>query len=261
MKKSSVKKLSALLLSCFMLMNTTACNKAETNKISSNTASTKVTKPTETTSAKPEEQISSSPKANTSINKIEAGLGDLKLYYNKLWTYDAKQSQDASLAFTRGNTLIGVVCAQETTYQLPQDMMKRSLHVVKEQYKDLEMISEMKEVKVNGESWYECSYKTGSGEEAEYSLQRTYAKNYYAYTITYTGLKSDFEAYKSNALTILNSCIMSVPDNAGEKAAKKELIGELDAGKYGYLELKADGTYYAGSKSGTVYIYQIVISK
>lgn len=249
MKKFSAKRISTLLLSCFMIFSTTSCNNTSTNTKNTEAPAPKATESTEATPDVSEDTVTASPKINTSINKIEAGLGDLKLYYNKNWTYDSEQSEDASLAFTRGSTLIGVMCTQEATYQLPQDMMAKSLDVTKQNNKDLKMIQDMKKIKVNGDIWYECVYKTGKGDKTQYSLQRTYAKNYYAYTVTYTGLKDDFEAYKSNAMTILDSCIMSVPENSGEKEAKKELIGELDAGKYGYLELKNDGTYYWYSNS------------
>lgn len=249
MKNFSAKRISTLLLSCFMILSTTSCNNTSTNTKNTETPTPETAESTEATPDITEDTVTASPKVNASINKIEAGLGDLKLYYNKNWTYDSEQSEDASLAFTRGSTLIGVMCTQESTYQLPQDMMAKSLDIAKQNDKELKMIQDMKKIKVNGDTWYECVYKTGKGDKTQYSLQRTYAKNYYAYTVTYTGLKDDYEAYKSNAMTILDSCIMNVPENPGEKEAKKELIGELDAGKYGYLELKNDGTYYWYSNS------------
>lgn len=246
---SSAKRFSTLLLSCFMIFSTTACNKTSVTQTSP-APSSEVTQDAQATPEQTESAVTASPKVNTSINKIEAGLGDLTFYYNKKWTYNAEQSKDASIAFTRGDTLIGVVCTQENTYQIAPDMMTKSLEIAKSQYKDLTMIEDIKKVNVNDDVWYECSYKTGQGDDAQYSLQRTYGNKYSAYTFTYTGLKEDFEAYKSNAMTILDSCIMNVPDiTAGEKEAKKELIGELDAGQYGYLELKEDGTYYWYSSS------------
>lgn len=250
MKKSKAFKVSTLLLSIFMTFSATACNHTQTKKPSpapSVEAAQEATVAPETSATQETDNntVTASPKANKSINKIEAGLGDLKFYYNNKWTYDEEQSKDASLAFTRGNTLIGVICSQENTFQLPEDMMKRSLDMLKQQSEEFKLLEEMKKIDVNGDTWYQCTYKTGTGEDAQYALQRTYGKGYYAYTVTYTGLKEDFEAYKSNAMTILDSCLMSVPDDpTGEKEAKKELIGELDAGKYGYLELKEDGTYY-----------------
>ncbi len=243
MKKSTAKKIVALLFPCFMLFNTTACN-LNHNYTSVSNPPSEIKEDTKPSSNISKDEASASPKVNTSMNKIEAGLGDLKLYYNNKWTYDSEQSQDASLAFTRGNALIGVVCSKENTYQLAQDITKHALDAAKEKFKDLKMIQKVKEITINGDHWYECEYKTGQGHDAQYSLQRTYAKNYYAYTVTYTGLKDDYEAYKSNALTVINSCLMEVPENPGELVAKKELAGELDAGKQGYLELKRDGTYY-----------------
>ncbi|SES70860.1 hypothetical protein [[Clostridium] polysaccharolyticum] len=252
MKKTSVKKISAFLISCVMALSITACKQkpaeTKTSKVPASQASENTTV-TPNTSNQPKESATSTPKTSTSINKIEAGLGDLKLYYNSKWTYDAEKSQDATLAFTRGNTIIGVTCSQETTYQIPQDMMKRSLDAAKAQEKDIKIIKDMKEIKVNGDIWYECSYQTGSGDDTQYYIQRTYGKNYYAYSISYMGVGDDFEAFKSNALTILDSCILDVPDNKGEQEAKKELIGELDAGSKGYLELRKDGTYYWYSDS------------
>lgn len=251
MNKSSTKKFSALLLSFFVLFNTTACD-SSSGTSTSLAPSASATK--ETATASPESSKDSTTDSNTDSNenpdKIEAGLGDLVLYYNNKWTYDDSKSENASLAFTRGDTLIGVVCSKETTYQLPQDMMKKSLDMVKEQYEDFKMIEEAKKIEVNGDTWYECSYVTGTGKDATYNVQRCYGKNYYGYTVTYTGLENDFDDFKSNAMTIMNSCVMSVPDNTeGEEAAKKELAGELDAGKNGYLELNEDGTYYWYSSS------------
>lgn len=251
MKKSNALKVSTLLLSFFIAFSTTACDR--TKKEEPSTAPSMeatVTPDAPVTQDATQAPATASPRVNKSINKIEAGLGDLKLYYNKNWTYDAENSKDASLAFTRGDTLIGVVCSKEKTFQLPEDMMKRSLDMVSQQSEDFKLIADMKKINVNGDTWYECSYKAGKGEDEMYSIQRTYGKGYYGYTITYTGLKKDFEAFESNALTILDSCLMEVPDEAtGEEEAKKELVGELDAGKYGYLELKDDGTYYWYSDS------------
>jgi len=242
-KKFTAKKKTAFLLSSCIILSLTACEK----KPASNPTSVSSTESTEATADTPK---SSSPSPTTgkdsaSPDKIEAGLGDLVLYYNNKWFYDQEQSEDASLAFTRGDTLIGVVCSKETSYQIPMDMAQNALYMAKQQYKDLNVLEEIHEITVNGETWAECTYETGSGKEKTISIQRCYGKNYYAYNVTYTGLEKDFEAYKSNAITILDSCVMSVPDNeAGETAGKKELAGELDAGTKGYLELKEDGTYY-----------------
>lgn len=245
MNKSSTKKFSALLLSFVMLFITTACDSS--SRTSSSVAPSGASAE-ETVTASPENTKDSS--TDSSTNKIEAGLGDLVLYYNNKWNYDDSKSENASLAFTRGDTLIGVVCSKETTYQLPQDMMKKSLDMVQEQFEDFKVIEDAKKVEVNGEIWYECSYVTGTGDDASYNVQRCYGKNYYGYTVTYTGLEHDFHDFKSNAMTIMNSCVMNVPDNTeGEEAAKKELAGELDAGKNGYLELNEDGTYYWYSNS------------
>lgn len=247
--KSSAKRISILLLSCFTILSTAACNKTSVRKPSP-APSEQVTQNAEPSPDKTDSEPKESPKVNTSINKIEAGLGELKFYYNKNWTYNAEQSPDSSIAFTRGDTLLGVMITKETTYQIGSDMMQKSLNIAKSQYDDLKMIEEMKKVNVNGDTWYQCIYQTGSGDHIQYSLQRTFGNKYNAYTFTYTGLKDDFEAFKSNAMTVLDSCIMTVPETtSGETEAKNELVGELDAGQYGYLELKKDGTYYWYSNS------------
>ena len=247
-KKFTTKKMTALLLSSCMMLSLTACEgkpAVNTNPISSTESAEATTDTSKDTSPSP-----NASKENVSPDKIEAGLGDLILYYNDKWTYDEEQSQDASLAFTRGNTLIGVVCSKETSYQVPMDMAQNALYMAKQQYDDLNVLEDIHEVTINGDTWAECTYETGSGDEKTISIQRCYGKNYYAYNVTYTGLEEDFEAYKSNAITILDSCVMSVPDNeTGEAEGKKELAGELDAGTKGYLELKEDGTYYWYSDS------------
>lgn len=252
MKKFSSKKMTALLLSTIMIFSLNACESKPTSNVTPSTTQEATEDPdknpvhTQETSASPEASKHTSPNQND----IEAGLGDLVLFYNDKWVYDAEQSADASLAFTRGDALIGVVCSKETTYQTPKDMAQKSLDMVKQQYSDVKLLQDITEITVNGETWVECSYEIGSGDEKQIHLQRCYGKNYYGYTVTYTGLADDFEAYKSNAISILDTCMMSVPDNtAGEEAAKKELVGELDAGDKGYLELKDDGTYYWYSSS------------
>ncbi|SFR80065.1 hypothetical protein [Anaeromicropila populeti] len=175
---------------------------------------------------------------------LEAGLGDLKIYYDASWSFDESQSQDASLAFTKGEALIGITCSKETSYQHPLDMIRASQDIISTS-EGYELLEESKKITVNNETWYECTYTFGTGEDKNTVIQRCYGKNYYAYSITYTALDSNYEDLKEEALKIMDSAIMAVPDNAlAEEEAKKSLVGEYDAGTGGYVVLNADGTYY-----------------
>lgn len=253
MKRTTLKKVSGMFFSILLLTSAAGCQTA-TKPNPSPSPSQEVTQEspaaTDDTAVTTEPATSKTPEKNTDtstkVNNIEAGIGKLKFYYNKEWTYDKEQSVEDSLAFTRGDTLLGVICSNETTYQVPQEMMKRSLAMVEQTAEDFELVEEMTGLDVNGTKWYQCVYKTGKGDQEQYSLQRTYGKYYRAYTMTYTGLKKDFMKYKTNAVSILNTAVFEEDEaqNPGIELAKKELIGELDAGQYGYLELNEDGTYY-----------------
>lgn len=254
MKRTTVKKISAMFFSLLMLTNAIGCQETKPNPTTSSEVITETPAPTEETTTQ-EPKATKTPEKNTDTstktNNIEAGIGKLKFYYNKEWTYNEEQSVEGSLAFTRDETLLGVICSNEKTFQVPQDMMKRSLSMVEQTAEDFELIEEMTGIDVNGTTWYQCLYKTGKGNNEQYSLQRTYGKYYRAYTMTYTGLKKDFMKYKTNAVSIFNTAVFTKDEELGPGAeiAKKELIGELDAGDYGYLELNEDGTYYWYSDS------------
>lgn len=251
---NKMKKFSILLLVFVCVLNLTACshNSSQTSAKKDPVVSSKTTPDSTpkndnaaTKDVRPSSDSSFDSSSKNTGNNLEAGLGDLKLNYNNKWTYDKEKSQDASLAFTRGNALIGVTCSEEDSYQCPEDMVQTSKNMLSstDGYK---LLKDMKSLQVNGEKWCQITYETGTGDEKQINIQRCYGKNYYAYTITYSALKSNFEQYKSNALAIMDSCKMDVPSNkTGERAAKKELVGEFDAGSDGgYLVLNNDGTYY-----------------
>ena len=58
------------------------------------------------------------------------------------------------------------------------------------------------------------------------------------------GAADPLAAVKTEALKVLNSIVMNVPDNAEAEAKAREfLVGEWDLGDSGYLVLNDDGTY------------------
>lgn len=175
----------------------------------------------------------------------QAGLGALAMLYDDtIWTYDEADSTDNSLTFTKGeDALIGVSCSRENVYQHPLDMAERTrmIYSTFEGYKEL---SEPVRIEVNGESWYEMSYSFIEDGVENQVLQRFYGKNYYAYTMSYTALAQEFENSRQQALQVMNSAVMTVPDNTqAEEKAKEFLVGEWDMGAAGYLVLAQDGTY------------------
>ncbi len=180
----------------------------------------------------------------------QAGLGGLvMLYDDSVWTEQPDMETDTSLAFEDQNeSVLGVVCSKEATYQHPLDMISvsKQIYVTYEGYEELE---EPTEVQVQGESWYEWVIQYEENGVKTVALQRFYAKNYYAYYMTYAAEASAYEAGKTEALKVMNSVAMNVPDNAEAEAKAQEFlvgtwsIGASVEGDKGYLVLNDDGTY------------------
>lgn len=178
-------------------------------------------------------------------NLKQAGLGAMAvLYDDSVWTYDEEQATDASVVFRDTNdSVLGMSCSRETYYQHPLDMLNTSRQIYST-FAGYEETEEPTEIEVQGENWYEWSYRYEEDGVAMIALQRFYAKNYYAYTISYIAEESDFEVGKNEALKVMNSATMSVPDNdEAEAKAKEFLVGEWDLGDAGYLVMEEDGTY------------------
>lgn len=175
----------------------------------------------------------------------QAGLGAMSMLYDDtVWTYAEEESADASLVFRdKGDSVLGVSCSRESYYQHPLDMLNTAKQIYST-FPGYEEIEAPTEVQVQNDSWYEwvCQYEEDGVETI--ALQRFYGKNYYAYTVSYVAEKTEYDAGRNEALKVMNSAAMSVPDNAeAEEKAKKFLVGEWDLGDSGYLVMEQDGTY------------------
>ncbi len=175
----------------------------------------------------------------------QAGLGGLALLYDdSVWTRQEEQETDTSLAFEDQNgSVLGISCSKETTYQHPLDMisMSRQIYSTYEGYEEIEAPSE---VEAQDSVWYEWVYKYVENGVPTVVAQRFYAKNYYAYTMTYVAEEKAYDAGRSEAMKVMNSAVMDVPGNEeAEKKAKEFLVGEWDLGDSGYLVMEQDGTY------------------
>ncbi len=175
----------------------------------------------------------------------QAGLGALALLYDEtIWTYDDTQGGDSGLAFTaKDGSLLGITCSKESFYQHPLEMIRISEQICAS-YAKYEEVEEPTLISVQGEDWYEWVYRYEENGVSTVALQRFYGKNYYAYTMSYIAEEKAYEANKSEALKVMNSAVMSVPDNdEAEAKAKKFLVGEWDLGEQGYLVMSEDGAY------------------
>ncbi len=175
----------------------------------------------------------------------QAGLGALAILYDdSVWTYDESQGGDSGMAFTaKDGSLLGISCSKETLYQHPLDMINISsqLNAAYEGFTELEAPTP---VTVQGEEWYEWIYRYEEDGVSTIALQRFYSKNYYAYTMSYIVEEKNYEANRNEALKVMNSAVMSVPDNAeNEQKAAEFLVGEWDLGESGWLVLHDDFTY------------------
>lgn len=178
-------------------------------------------------------------------NLKQAGLGGLVILYDdSVWTYDETLGNDSSLAFTAADdSLLGVTCSKESYYQHPLDMINLSgqLNAV---YDNFEEIEEPTVISVQDEEWYEWVYKYEENGVETVTLQRFYGKNYYAYTMSYVAEAENFESGKNEALKVMNSVVINVPDNTeAEEKAKEFVVGEWDLGVSGYLDINDDYTY------------------
>lgn len=175
----------------------------------------------------------------------QAGLGAMSMLYDDtVWTYAEEESTDASLVFRdKGDSVLGVSCSRESYYQHPLDMLNTAKQIYST-FPGYEEIEAPTEVQIQNDSWYEwvCQYEEDGVETV--ALQRFYGKNYYAYTVSYVAKKTEYDAGRNEALKVMNSAAMNVPDNAeAEEKAKKFLVGEWDLGDSGYLVMEQDGTY------------------
>ena len=178
-------------------------------------------------------------------NLKQAGLGGLAILYDDtIWTYDETQGSDSSLAFTtQDGSLLGISCSREGFYQHPLDMVNVSKQL-SAGYVNFEEKEEPTPVSVQDDEWYEWIYQYEENGVKTVALQRFYGKNYYAYTMSYIAEEKSFEANRNEALKVMNSAVMSVPDNEeAEKKAQEFLVGEWDLGDAGYLVMHDDGTY------------------
>lgn len=143
-----------------------------------------------------------------------------------------------------GGSLLGISCSRESFYQQPLDMLNISRQICAS-YAGYEEVEEPAAISVQGEEWYEWVYKYEENGVATVALQRFYGKNYYAYTMSYIAEEQSYEANKGEALKVMNSATMSVPNNdEAEEKAKEFLVGEWDLGDQGYLVMNEDGTYF-----------------
>lgn len=178
-------------------------------------------------------------------NLKQAGLGGLVILYDdSVWTYDESLGNDSSMAFTApDDTLLGITCSRESYYQFPLEMinLSRQLNSV---YEDFEEIEEPTVLSIRDEEWYEWVYKYVENGVETIVLQRFYGKNYYAYTMSYVAEAQAYESTRNEALKVMNSVMMSVPDNTeAEEKAQEYLVGEWDLGESGYLVIDRDYTY------------------
>lgn len=192
-----------------------------------------------------ETQVENTETYTEKENLKQAGLGGLTaLYDDSVWTYNEEKGSEASIAFEDANdSLLGIACSREAYYQHPIDMINTSKQIYST-YEGYEEIEAPKEVDVQGETWYEWVYKYEENGVKTVALARFYGKNYYAYTMTYVAEEAAYESGKNEALKVMNSAVMNVPDNTEAEAKAKEfLLGEWDLGASGYLVMKEDGTY------------------
>ena len=178
-------------------------------------------------------------------NLKQAGLGAMSLLYDDtVWTNDEEQGTDSSIVFRDANdSVLGISCSKESYYQHPLDMLNTAKQIYST-FTGYEEAEESVEISVQDDTWYEWSYRYQEDGIAMVALQRFYAKNYYAYTISYVAEEKSYEAGKKEALKVMNSVVMSVPGNEeAEEKVREFLVGEWDLQDAGYLVMNDDGTY------------------
>lgn len=178
-------------------------------------------------------------------NLKQAGLGAMSMLYDDtVWTNDEEQGTDASIVFRDANdSVLGISCSKESYYQHPLDMLNTSKQIYST-FTGYEEMEEPVEISVQDDTWYEWSYRYQEDGTTMITLQRFYAKNYYAYTISYVAEEKSYEAGEKEALKVMNSVVMNVPGNEeAEEKAKEFLVGEWDLQDAGYLVMNDDGTY------------------
>lgn len=183
--------------------------------------------------------------AGKTVSMQTATVGGMTLDYDEnLWVYSEADSTDTSVVFRIGEEcILGISCSMESTYQNGRDMVNMT-KVFVETYEGYAEVKPVEAVEVNGETWYEWGYQFEESDITHKELRRCYGKNYYAYSIAYTATEDAYDKYLADAMAVLDTVKMNVPENTeAEAAAKAELVGEWDLADAGYLILKEDGTY------------------
>lgn len=171
----------------------------------------------------------------------EAGIGDLKLKLQEDWKYEEEQCNDNSLAFSKGNSILGVSFSKEGAYQAPLDMADR-VEMNYSSFADFKTLTEPKLIEVNGETWAEMEFSFTEDEKSVTVYERCYGKNYNAYAVSFTAFSDEYDADIEEAKMIMDTVTVSV-EEYDETAAREFFVGEWGVGNGGLLVLNEDGTY------------------
>lgn len=174
----------------------------------------------------------------------EAGIGDLKIKLEDIWVYQEGQSGDNSLAFSNGNSILGITCGKQITYQSGKDMANQ-IKTVYSEYEDYKLLEDINMIKVNGQTWYEVtvSYKEDKEDEEGVVLyERCFGQDYSAYTISFTANASEYDDGIEDAKLAMDTAVVDAEHN-DETAAKEMLVGQWGLGNGGLIIFNKDGTY------------------
>lgn len=175
----------------------------------------------------------------------EAGLMDLKFNIEKSWEYSETRSGSNSLAFVKGNAILGVTCAgSEATFQNGKDMIKQ-LKGIYAGFYDYKVIQDATRIEVNGLEWYEAviSYKEDEeDEEAVILYERCFGQDYAAYTISLVASASDYEDLIEEAKMAMDTATVDAKRH-DQSTAKEFLAGEWEFSTGELLVVNEDGTY------------------
>ncbi|MBQ4634237.1 MAG: zinc ribbon domain-containing protein [Bacilli bacterium] len=175
----------------------------------------------------------------------EIGLEELKLkdvsftYDSSIWPYKASTTNNtSSVGVSKSNCLVGLMYSKNDYYITTEAFAKQH----KDSYinQGYTIVEDLEKITINGNEWF----KLVVNEPNSTALQLFFVKGYDAYSFTYKAVSSDYHANLQHAQEVYNTLKYdNSSDLASQQNGKRQLIGEWDWDRSGYVVANSDQIY------------------
>ena len=175
----------------------------------------------------------------------EIGLEELKLkdvsftYDSSIWPYKASTTNNtSSVGVSKSNCLVGLMYSKNDYYITTEAFAKQHKDgYINQGYK---IVEDLEKITINGNEWF----KLVVNEPNSTALQLFFVKGYDAYSFTYKAVSSDYYANLQYAQEVYNTLKYdNSSDLASQQNGKRQLIGEWDWDRSGYVVADSDRIY------------------